>query len=173
MLVFFDDILIYNSSWSEHLRHVHLVLTALQVHKLFIKRSKCAFGTRSVAYLGHVISEKGVTMDQHKVQAVVDWPVPHTVRVVRVFLGLTGYYQCFIQDYGSIAELLTRLLRKEGFKWTTEAECVFCALHLALTCAPVLLLSAFNRAFIVAPSFTKALDRWLSSAARSCHATPS
>jgi hypothetical protein len=79
MLVFFDDILIYISSCSEHLWHVHLVLTALQEHKLFIKRSKCSFGTRLVAYLGHVISEQGIVMDQHKVQAVVDWPVLCTV----------------------------------------------------------------------------------------------
>jgi hypothetical protein len=62
VLVFFDDILIYNSSWSEHLRHVHLV-----EHRLFIKKSKCAFDTRSVAYLGHVISEAGVAMDKQKV----------------------------------------------------------------------------------------------------------
>jgi hypothetical protein len=64
VLVFFDDILIYSSSWSEHLRHVHLILTMLQEHRLFVKKSKCAFGTRSVAYLGHVISEAGVAMDK-------------------------------------------------------------------------------------------------------------
>jgi hypothetical protein len=67
VLIFFDNILIYSSSWSEHLRHVHLVLTTLQEHRLFVKRSKCAFGTRSVAYLGHVISEAGVAMDKQKV----------------------------------------------------------------------------------------------------------
>jgi hypothetical protein len=69
VLVFFDDILIYNSSWSEHLRHVHLVLTTLQEHRLFVKKSKCPFGTRSVAYLGHVISEADVAMGKQKVQA--------------------------------------------------------------------------------------------------------
>jgi hypothetical protein len=122
VLVFFDDILIYNSSWSEHLQHVHLILTALQEHKLFIKKSKCTFGTRSVAYLGHVILEKGVTMDKHKVEAVIDWPVPRTVHA---FLGLVRYYRRFIQDYGSIAEPLTQLLRKEGFKWTSEVEGAF------------------------------------------------
>jgi hypothetical protein len=66
---FFDDILIYNETWSEHLQHVHQVFTALQEHQLFVKRSKCVFGTRSVAYLGHVISETGVAMDNEKVQA--------------------------------------------------------------------------------------------------------
>jgi hypothetical protein len=149
VLVFFNDILIYSSLWSEHLWHVHLVLTALQENKLFIKKSKCAFGTRSVAYLGHVISEQGVTMDHLKVQAVIDWPVPCTVRAVRLFLSLVGYYRRFTQDYGAIAEPLTRLLRKEGFKWTPEAEGAFRELHTALTRAPVLQLPTFDCVFIV------------------------
>jgi hypothetical protein len=67
VLVFFDDILIYSSSWSKHLRHVRLVFKQLQAHKLYLKKSKCFFGARSVAYLGHVISADGVTMDGEKV----------------------------------------------------------------------------------------------------------
>jgi hypothetical protein len=49
VLIFFDDILIYSSSWSEHLRHINLVLDKLEEHHLFVKRSKCSFGERSVA----------------------------------------------------------------------------------------------------------------------------
>jgi hypothetical protein len=88
-------------------------------------------------------------MDQHKVQAVVDWPVPCTVCAVRAFLDLAGYYRRFIQDYGAIAEPLSWLLRKEGFKWTTEAEDTFRVLQLALTRTSMLQLPAFDRAFIV------------------------
>jgi hypothetical protein len=63
VLVFFDDILVYNSSWSKHLQHVRLVLTALKEYQLFMKRTKCAFGRTEVSYLGHVISAAGVAMD--------------------------------------------------------------------------------------------------------------
>ena len=72
VLVFFDDILIYSSSWSDHLRHVKLVLEAMRTHQLFLKRSKCSFGEESMAYLGHVISAEGVAMDGAKILAVVD-----------------------------------------------------------------------------------------------------
>jgi hypothetical protein len=75
VLVFFDDILIYNKSWADHLR---VILTELRRHVLFVKRSKCAFGVSSVAYLGHIISEAGVAMDPAKVQAIKDWPVPRS-----------------------------------------------------------------------------------------------
>jgi hypothetical protein len=98
VLVFFDDILIFSPSWSEHLRHIHLVLAKLQEHQLYVKRSKCSFGARSMAYLGHVISAAGIEMDAQKVKAVLDWSLPRSVRVVRAFLGLARYYRRFVKD---------------------------------------------------------------------------
>jgi hypothetical protein len=69
--------------------------------------------------------------------------------VVRTFLGLEGYYRHFIKDFNAIAEPLTKLLRKEGFKWSPEAEHAFTALQHALTQAPMLQLLAFDAVFIV------------------------
>jgi hypothetical protein len=76
VLVFFDDILIYSSSWAEHLQHVAIIFNELRAHHLHLKRSKCSFGMTSVAYLGHVISAEGVAMDADKVAAVAAWPPP-------------------------------------------------------------------------------------------------
>ena len=103
VLVFFDDILIYSESWADHLRHVRAVLSTLQQHQLFVKRSKCTFGVESISYLGHIISAAGVAMDPAKVQAVADWPQPRSVRVVQGFLGLAGYYRKFVREFGTIA----------------------------------------------------------------------
>jgi hypothetical protein len=149
VLVFFDDILIYSSSWIEHLQDIRLVLDALRQHCLHVKRSKCSFGERSVAYLGHVISANGVTMDGDKVEAVASWPEPRSARGVRGFLGLAGYYRKFIRDFGSIATPLTRLLRKEAFAWTPEAAEAFTALKRALSMGPVLQMPDFSWQFIV------------------------
>jgi hypothetical protein len=79
LLVFFDDILIYNKSWADHLCHLCAVLTELRHQRLFVKRSKCAFGVTSVSYLGHIISEAGAAMDSTKVQAIQGWSVPRSV----------------------------------------------------------------------------------------------
>jgi cytochrome b subunit of formate dehydrogenase len=86
-----------------------------------MKKMKCLFDCLEVAYLGHVILATGVTMDDQKVRAVVDWPVPRSVRVVHAFLGLASYYHRFIRDYDTIAMLLTALLRKDGFRSSAEA----------------------------------------------------
>jgi hypothetical protein len=74
VLVFFDDILIYSSSWAEHLQHVSLVFSALRAHGLYLRRSKCSFGALLVSYLGHVISADGITMDSDKMDAISSWP---------------------------------------------------------------------------------------------------
>jgi hypothetical protein len=149
VLVFFDDILIYSSSWAEHLCHIRAVLTMLQQHQLFVKQSKCAFAVPSVAYLGHVISASGVAMDPAKVEAVRDWPQPRSARAVRGFLGLAGYYRKFVHDYGVIEAPLTALLKKEGFSWIEEATTAFTALKTIVTSAPVLALPDFTKPFIV------------------------
>ncbi|KAG8068579.1 hypothetical protein GUJ93_ZPchr0005g14818 [Zizania palustris] len=149
VLVFFDDILIYNPSWSERLWHVRTVLQTLNEHELFIKKFKCTFGQQEVAYLGHVISATGVAMDEQKIRAVIEWLVPRSVRAVHAFLGLAGYYRRFIQNYGSIATPLTKLLKKGGFNWDLEAAEAFRRLQTTLTSAPVLQLPAFDQEFIV------------------------
>ena len=151
VLVFFDNILIYNSSWVEHLQHVAIVLNELRAHRLHLKRSKCSFGATSVAYLGHVISKDGVAMDADKVAAVAagPQPQPRSARGLRGFLGLAGYYRKFIQGFGVIAAPLTRLLRRDAFSWDEEAEAAFQALKGALTTGPVLQMLNFDELFMV------------------------
>jgi len=149
VLVFFDDILIYSRTWADHLRHLRAVLDELRRHQLFVKRSKCSFGAPSVAYLGHIISAQGVAMDPAKVQAIHDWPAPRSVRAVRGFLGLAGYYRKFVHSYGALAAPLSALLKKDGFSWDDAAASAFAALKAAITAAPVLAMPDFTKLFTV------------------------
>jgi hypothetical protein len=128
MLVFFDDILIYNSSLYEHLQHVRVVMNVLRGNNFHVKRSKCSFATTSVSYLGHVISSEGVAMDTAKVDSVQSWPQPKSARGLQGFLGLAGYYKKFIQNFGAMAAPLTQLLKQQGFQWTEEATTTFVTL---------------------------------------------
>jgi hypothetical protein len=99
-----------------------------------------------VAYLGHVISAEGVTMDADKVEAVRAWPTPRTVCG---FLGLTGYYRKFIRGYGDITAPLTQLLKRESFRWSSAVAAAFDTLKNALTSTSVLQLPDFNKPFVV------------------------
>ncbi|XP_066385018.1 uncharacterized mitochondrial protein AtMg00860-like [Miscanthus floridulus] len=147
MLVFFDDILIFSSSWAEHLQHISIVLDVLRAHRLHLKRSKCSFGASSVAYLGHVISVGGVAMDADKVAVVALWLTPRSACGLCSFLGLAGYYRKYIHDFGVIVAPLTRLLRKDAFAWSNEADTAFQALKRALSTDPVLQMPDFAKQF--------------------------
>jgi hypothetical protein len=150
VLVFFDDILIYSRNYAEHLDHIRLVLQLLQKDQWQVKRTKCTFAQRQLRYLGHIISAAGVATDPDKIQAVLQWPSPSSVRELRSFLGLAGYYRRFVKHFGLISKPLTELLRKGAiFVWTDVQEHAFVALKEALTSAPVLALPDFTKPFVV------------------------
>ena len=109
VLVYLDDILIYNSSVEEHWRHLRRVLERLRVAKLYGRLHKCDFLQTRVDHLGFDISDEGVHASPEKVKCVVDWPTPQTVHDVRSFLGLASYNRRFIRGFSEIARPLTDL----------------------------------------------------------------
>lgn len=149
VLVFFDDILIFSKCFADHLKHLDMVFHILDEGKFFLKESKCAFSQRSIEYLGHIVSEKGVAAEPSKIKAMVDWPPPTTLKALRGFLGLTGFYRRFIKGYANIAAPLTQLLRKDSFHWNNEAQTAFNQLKEAMVQAPVLALPNFSQPFVV------------------------
>lgn len=138
ILVFFEDILVYSSSWGDHLIHLEKTFEVLRTNTLFVKQSKCTFGETQVDYLGHIISEHGVAMDGQKITALPSWPQPFSIKSLRGFLGLTGYYRRFIKEYGAISRPLTNLLKKGNFAWNEAATQAFEELNKLMTSTLVL-----------------------------------
>jgi hypothetical protein len=93
VVVFINDILVYSRSEEEHEEHLCLALQKLQEHRLYAKLSKCEFWMKQVAFLGHVISKGGISVDPSKVQDVLSWNASTSVSDIQSFLGLTGYYR--------------------------------------------------------------------------------
>lgn len=149
VMVFLDDILIYNHSLEEHISHLQQVLEVLRNNKLYLKSSKCTFAQHSLEYLGHIISHKGVATDQSKIQDMLNWLVPTNMTELRAFLGLTGYYRKFVKNYGILAKPLINLLRLKHFEWTSQAQQAFDYLKTAMTTTLVLALPNFKAPFTV------------------------
>lgn len=150
VVVFFDDILVYSASLEEHIDHVKQVLQLLQQNQWKVKLSKCEFTKCSIAYLGYVVNEHGVSTDPSKVADVENWPTPTILKELRGFLGLSGYYRKFVRQYGMLSQPLTNLLRKNTpFVWSPEAASAFQCLKKALVSAPVLALPYFSQQFVI------------------------
>jgi hypothetical protein len=149
VLVFFYDILIYSKTLTSHISHVDRVLHLLSQHQIFLKQSKCAFGTSEVEYLGHLVGKAGVRVDPKNIEAMQDWPHPKTLKILCGFLGLTSYYRKFVKNYGKIVAPLTALLKNNSFTWTPTAAQDFQTLKMAMCTTPVLTLLDFTKTFVL------------------------
>lgn len=153
LLIYLDDVIVFSSDFASHLGHLEQVFSRLGAHGLKLQPAKCSLFQRSVKYLGHVVSQGGVSTDPEKTIAVQDWPVPTTVKEVRAFLGFVGYYRRFIPGFSKRAVALHALLKGVGgasraeVQWTDECQEAFEGLKQALLEAPVLAYADYTLPF--------------------------
>jgi len=100
--VYLDDIIIYSSNLENHIKHVRNVLSLLIKNGLYVKLEKCDFHVTETTFLGFTFSSSGLTMDKNKVNSVLEWPTPKTVKELQSFLGLCNFYQSFIKNFAEI-----------------------------------------------------------------------
>jgi transposase InsO family protein len=140
-IVYLDDIVIYSKDRDQHLQAVRSVLTRLQEWSLYINLDKCDWFTDRILFLGFVVTPTGISMDRSKVQAIEEWPVPHSVHEIQVFLGFTGFYRRFIRGYAQVTTPLTERLKGKqppSFDLTPEERMAFLKLQILFTRAPIL-----------------------------------
>ncbi|XP_073030620.1 uncharacterized protein [Primulina eburnea] len=140
----------FRTSKEDHEEHLRLTLQTLREKELYAKFKKCEFWLNSVSFLGHVISEAGVSVDPKKVESILDWPKPRNATDIRSFLGLAGYYRKFVEGFSSIAVPLTRLTQKNSkFIWDDNCEKSFQTLKEKLASTPVLVLPTEDKDFTI------------------------
>ena len=150
VLCYIDDILIFSSSFKEHLQHLESVFDKLRQAGLTLKADKCHFAVDRVLYLGHVITKHGIFVDEKKTEKVSNYPTPKSQTEVRSFLGLCNYYRRFVENFSKLATPLNQLLQKDiKFSWSQDCEISFQALKHALVTAPMPKYPDMNAPFIL------------------------
>ncbi|XP_026458410.1 uncharacterized protein LOC113358908 [Papaver somniferum] len=134
----------FRPDMDTHLKHSEITLSTLKKHTLFAKINKWSFGQDKVEYLGHIIFKEGVATDPVKIDCMLKWPTPVTLKELWGFVGLTGYYKKFMKNYEVICKPLTDLLKKDNFHWNTNAQVSLDTLKKAVTSTPVLVLPDFS-----------------------------
>ena len=158
-IIYLDDIIVFSRTPEEHIHRLRAVFEKLKAAGLKLKPSKCDFFKKEIKYLGHVVSEQGVSTDPDKIKAVTEWPQPTTVTEVRSFLGFVSYYRRFIPNFSKVAKPLNQLLQnlegtpsqKKKFKvhWGPEQQEAFEILQKLCTESPVLAYADFKAPFIL------------------------
>jgi len=123
VVVYIDDILVYSNSMEEHVEHLWKVFQRLKENKFYAKFEKCKFGVAKVDFLKHKITQKGLKMDDHKVEAILDWEPPRLVLALRSFFGLAPYYCKFIKNFTKIATPLKNLLKRSFGTYEWDEAC--------------------------------------------------
>jgi len=111
--VFVDDVLVGTDSEEGHDEIVVEVLKWLEENDLYVKPEKCSWKTSKVNFLGVIMDQGKIEMEEEKVEGVLNWPVSKTVRDVRKFLELANYYRWFVKNFATLAKPLNMLTRKE------------------------------------------------------------
>ena len=148
---YLDNLVIYSTTWQDHVGHLKSVLERLSAANLTINLAKCEFGRATVVYLGKVVGGGQVRPVHSKIEAVLNYPPPASRRELRCFLGMVGYYRSFCKNFSAVATLLTDLLSpKRPFVWTEESQLAFESVKALLTTAPVLAAPNFSIPFSLA-----------------------
>ncbi|GGS28213.1 hypothetical protein GCM10010252_78000 [Streptomyces aureoverticillatus] len=116
VVCYLDDILIYSKNVEKHEIHVRQVLQKLRNAELYAKMEKCVFHTTQIDFLGYIISNNNLMMNSKKIQTIMNWKIPRTVRDIQYFLGFANYYRIFIKNFSRVAAPLTRLTSKDKFQ---------------------------------------------------------
>ena len=136
---YMDDILIYSKTLKEHRSHVRKVLSKLREAGLYADINKCEFHVTETTFLGVIISTDGIRMDPQKIQVILDWARPETLKQVQSFVGFCNFYRRFIKDFSRITKPLHRLAQKDvKFEWNEACQTAFDRMKTAITSAPVL-----------------------------------
>jgi len=149
---FVDDVLTFMGGWQGHLAELRELFERVRLAGLTVKPSKCYFGYPNIEFLGHVVGEGKLQMVDAKVEQIHSAGEPRIKKQLRAFLGLTGYYRKFIQDYAQVAGPLTDVLKggnSASLKWGPSQEAAFQSLKDRLCAKPILRLPDMDRTFIL------------------------
>ena len=147
-LFYLDDIIVFSSTWEEHLARLRQVFERLRHANLKLGAEKCTFAAKEVSCLGHRVTEEGLLPDSSLLAAIREILSPKTATEVRSLLGLAGYYRRYVKNFATIAGPLHALTRKDAvFHWSAECQVAFDKLKTLLTTSPITAFPDFSQAF--------------------------
>lgn len=151
VLCYLDDVLICSETFEQHLTDLQEVFSRFHSAGLKLQPSKCHFAQRKCVFLGHAISRDGIQPPTNKVELIVNYPPPTSIKELRRIMGLFNWFRKFIPNYSAIAQPILKLMKKNAkFNWTSEQTSAFNELKQLLKNSPVLSFPRYDLEFRLA-----------------------
>ena len=142
--------MVFGKEFEHMIENLGVIFERLLSAGLKLKQTKCTLFARKVKYLGHVVSENGISTDPRKVGVVKTWPEPANITELRSFLGFCSYYRRHIENFAEIVKHLHKLTQKDKtFSWSDSCQQAFETLKHKLVSAPILAHPDFMQPFIL------------------------
>lgn len=148
---YMDDIVIVTDTFERHIEILGKIADRLKMANLTINPKKSLFCYKRLKYLGHIINEDGIGLDPSRIEAMLNFPEPSTIKEARRVLGMAGWYRKFVRNFAEISAPISETLKTSNgkFQWTNEASIAFKKLIKCLTEAPVLGTADYSLPFII------------------------
>ena len=137
---YIDNILCYSQDWESHMTHLRLILQRVLDSGLRLRAEKCKFAQTKLSYLGMILTKDSIEPDPEKLEIIKNASPPKSAKMLKSFLGLTGFYRMYIRGYSNLIAPFRNLLKKNvSFEWTDDHKKAFQQLKSATTKHPVFL----------------------------------
>lgn len=148
--VYLDDVVVYGHDLKDHNKKLINILERFRQFNLKLNPAKCRFLRKEIVFLGHLVTENGVKPNPQLIEAIQKFPIPSTIKQVKSFLGLAGYYRRFIKDFSKITKPLVNLTKKNiPFVWCPFCDEAFNLLRSLLSNPPILKYPDFDQMFFL------------------------
>ncbi|CAF3599838.1 unnamed protein product [Rotaria socialis] len=149
-LAYLDDIIVYSSSFDQHVLDVNQVCQVLHASNFKLNSNKCAFFQHEITFLGHKINAHGCSPNDDNIRSILQFPLPQSSKAAHSFLQMVGFYRKFIPRFAQISAPLNKFTRKGfPFIWTEAEQLAFDQLKTAITSPAVLILPDPSQPYII------------------------
>jgi hypothetical protein len=126
VLIYFNDIMIYNNNKKEHIQHVHNILQRLREANIQTNVDKYDFYTTEIKFLDIIVERDDIKINSKKVKTIVNWDKFTHLKEVQTFLEFFNFYRRFIKNFFIIVKSLVKLIRKNQlFSWSKDCQTIF------------------------------------------------
>jgi hypothetical protein len=148
--IYLDDLTMYSKNRSDQFGHLKRVLMRCRKFGISLNPSKSIFDVTKGKFLGHIVSNSGISIDPERIAAILNIPAPTSKKEVQAFMGVINFVCMFVLDFDVMVKPIHNILKKyRSFSWTDDVENIFVGIKKEISSTLVLAKPDFEKEFMI------------------------